>query len=275
MFTASNFASGVPAPRLPFGDFASFLKSSAGLVERTETSVQTTQRILILEEDGPLVRLLSKGFATELLAVDAAGNEEEALSQLSKRPYGVVILSLDLSNNAALRLLRSVRALCPSAGILVLGRLGNLQGMVSILDQGADDYLAKPFSLLELTARVRALYRRTGTVNQVAPKAPATLVLNRTEYRVERSGRSIDLTPREFALLEFMVENAGKALSRSTLMRAVWNMTEDANTNIVDVYMKYLRDKLDCNEEESLIRTVRGVGYVLNITSVAVMAVGA
>ena len=100
-------------------------------------------------------------------------------------------------------------------------------------------------------------------------------MLNRTEYRVERSGRSIDLTPREFALLEFMVENAGKALSRSTLMRAVWNMTEDANTNIVDVYMKYLRDKLDCNEEESLIRTVRGVGYVLNITSVAVMAVGA
>jgi DNA-binding response OmpR family regulator len=131
------------------------------------------------------------------------------------------------------------------------------------LDQGADDYLIKPFSLKELMARIHSLLRRNSTP-EVRSANVGNLTINREEHRVMRGERRIDLTPREFEILAYLMSHAGKTVSRITLMREVWNIPFDPSTNIVDVYMKYLRDKVDLDGEEKLIRTVRGVGYVLS-----------
>jgi two-component system copper resistance phosphate regulon response regulator CusR len=147
--------------------------------------------------------------------------------------------------------------------LLALGGQAGISGLVNALDRGADDFLYKPFSLLELMARVRALRRRSAAQERSPRRRSNGLVLFADQCRVERDGRSIDLTPREFALLEVLVENAGKTLSRAMLTQRVWNMSAETNTNIVDVYIKYLRDKIDGDHDEKLIRTIRGLGYVL------------
>jgi two-component system OmpR family response regulator len=132
--------------------------------------------------------------------------------------------------------------------------------------------MVKPFSFRELQARVRCQLRRSSSAAQTAapaPAAPTTLSLSKADRRVKRGDRQIDLTPREFALLEHLVEHKGQAVSRSTLMQEVWNTPLDPSTNIIDVYMKYLRDKIDWAGEQKLIRTIRGVGYMLDPSSVA------
>ena len=234
--------------------------------EDFKTAEPGVQNILIIEDEHPLARLLAKGLQTKDAAVYTVASVEEAAQQIEKMHFSVIVVSLDVTNAASAGQLQQVRSACPNAGVLVLTERGSVQDNVATLEHGADDYLSKPFSLLELAARVRALRRRTQLQVQPVVRRPE-LVLNFAEFRVERAGRVIDLTQREFALLAYLVNNPGKVLSRSILMHEVWNMPEDANTNIVDVYMKYLRDKLDAAGEESLIRTVRGVGYVFSRTN--------
>jgi two-component system copper resistance phosphate regulon response regulator CusR len=147
--------------------------------------------------------------------------------------------------------------------ILVLTARNRTQDLVSALEQGADDFLIKPFSFLELLARVKALLRRNSAA-VVSSSKIGSLTMSREEHSVMRGERRIDLTSREFTLLEYLMNNVGKAVSRKTLMQDVWNIPFDSTTNIVDVYMKYLRDKIDLEGEPKLIRTVRGVGYVLS-----------
>jgi two-component system copper resistance phosphate regulon response regulator CusR len=222
-------------------------------------------RVLILEPSAPLAKLLATGLAAERLQVEVTHHLGTAMQHLEARNYDLVILGLDGTQNEGAMELQNLRFRNPAMQVLVLGGQSGVEGLVKALDEGADDYLFKPFSLLELMARVRALRRRSRD-NSAAPTARANkLVLHRDQCRVERDGRSIDLTPREFALLEVLMENPGRTLSRSMLTQKVWNMAAEANTNIVDVYIKYLRDKIDGEHEEKLIRTVRGMGYVMQV----------
>ncbi len=221
-------------------------------------------RILVVEDDVPLARLLGTWLTTEGFETEQAHDGLEALAKLAVFSYTLVLLDLNLPGMDGSTLLGKVHLEHPDISVLVLTGRNRPEDMVLTLNQGADDCLVKPFSLVELLARIRALLRRRASVPvEAAHLQQPALLLNREEYRVERDGRKIDLTPREFALLEFLMEHSPRPVSRATLMEQVWRVPFDPTTNIVDVYMKYLRDKIDCTGEAKLIRTVRGVGYAL------------
>jgi DNA-binding response OmpR family regulator len=223
----------------------------------------TGQKILVVDDDVPLGKFLSRELKRRLFSVEIRYDGESARNDIRDSVYDLVILDLNLPKMDGMAVLKQVRVSHPRLPILVLTARNHTHDLVSALEQGADDCLIKPFSFLELLARIRGLLRR----NYTAPASPAkvgNLTINREEHWVLRGDRRIDLTAREFALLEYLMNNAGKAVSRQTIMQDVWNTTFDSTTNIVDVYMKYLRDKIDSEGEVKLIRTVRGVGYVLS-----------
>ena len=219
-------------------------------------------RILVIEDDQPLARFLRRTLETNAFQVELAHDGEAAMEAIQASTYQMLILDLNLPRLDGVSLLRRLRPSHPRLPVLVLTARSRVEDMVMALESGADDCLVKPFSFAELLARVRALLRRNSGVVPSTSQV-ADLTLNRTEYRVERSGRRIDLTPREFGILEYLMRSAGTPVSRSTLMREVWNTELDSTTNIVDVYVKYVRDKVDLPGEAKLLRTIRGVGYVL------------
>ncbi len=220
-------------------------------------------RVLVVEDDVPLARLLCSWLSAEGFIGEAAHHAEAALAKLEATSYDLLLLDLNLPGMDGLTLLPKVHAAQPDIPVMVLTGRSRTEDTVSSLNEGAEDCLIKPFSLVELLARMRVLLRRRAAAAPEAPKATSGLLLNREEYRVERDGRRIELTPREFALLEYLMQQAPKPVSRATLMEEVWRVPFDPSTNIVDVYMKYLRDKIDSTAEQKLIRTVRGVGYAL------------
>lgn len=221
------------------------------------------RRVLIVEDDVSLAGFLGAELETQRFAVDAIHNGEQAFAALQdKRLFDLLILDLNLPGLDGISLIERVRPLFPRLPILVLTARNRIEDKVRALQCGADDCLTKPFSLMELVARVHALLRRnTGAVPNRSQVGDLTLL--REERRVERNGRRIDLTPREFAILDVMMRNAGRPVSRSTLLQEVWNMPAEPSTNIVDVYMKYVRDKIDLPGERRLTHTIRGVGYEL------------
>ena len=227
-----------------------------------DAAFTSAPRILIAEDDVPLGKFLSRSLTEKHFLVDISLNGQSAWELLQHTPYDLVILDLNLPVMDGMTLLKRVRSQLTGPRMLVLTARNRTEDMVSVLELGADDCLIKPFSFLELLARVRGLLRRKPVAQASASRA-GDLVIYGEEHRVQRGERRIDLTPREFAILKYLLQNAGKTISRSTLMREVWNVSYDPTTNIVDVYMKYLRDKIDLEGEEKLIRTVRGVGYVL------------
>ena len=223
----------------------------------------TPPRMLIVDDDVSLGRFLSREFRRKDFTVDVRNDGESISADLQASAYDLLILDLNLPRMDGMAVMRQVRLSHPTMPILVLTARNRTQDLVAALEQGADDFLIKPFSLLELSARIKALLRRISTPAESSPKA-GSLVINREDHLVMRGQRRIDLTSREFTLLEYLMNNAGKTVSRKTLMQDVWNIPYDPSTNIVDVYMKYLRDKIDLEGEPKLIRTVRGVGYVLS-----------
>lgn len=248
-----------------YGAFSQFLPSVHNRPNTLDASARDAQDtpfgVLIVEASVPLARLLATGLLTDCSSVEFSHDLNSGLRQFEKLKSELLIIDLDLPDLDAPAFLRGLRAQRPEARVLALSVRGGIEDMVAALDNGADDYLSKPFSLLELMARVRAIRRRTQTVNRSPMPKSASLVLHRDQCRVERDGRLIDLTPREFTLLEYLMQNPGRTLSRAVLTQEVWNMPVEGNTNIVDVYIKYLRDKLDGDHDIKLIRTVRGLGY--------------
>lgn len=219
-------------------------------------------RILIVEDDAPLAGFLRKGLEAEHYAVDVAGDGELARDLATEYDYDLLVLDLNLPKRDGLAVLRDVRGIKESVPILVLTGRSRVEDRVTALDLGADDYLTKPFSFAELAARVRALLRR-GKLPQATTLQVEDLVLDRVERSVERGGKKIDLTSKEFALLEYLMRNAGRCITRAMIIEHVWNVSFDTTTNVVDVYINYLRKKVDENAPRKLIQTVRGSGYII------------
>jgi two-component system, OmpR family, copper resistance phosphate regulon response regulator CusR len=219
-------------------------------------------QLLIAEDDVPLAHFLRRGLEAGY-AVDVVHDGEAALQAVNDRQYQLLILDLNLPKLDGMALLKQLRPAKPNLPVLVLTGRNQLEDRVSALDGGADDCLIKPFSFHELNARVRALLRRKGNssngVHQVGD-----LVLSREEFRVERGGKQLHLTVKEFALLEYLMMNAGRPVTRAQIMENVWKAPYDPSTNLVDVYVKYVRDKVDLGAATKLIRTIRRIGYVLS-----------
>jgi DNA-binding response OmpR family regulator len=229
-------------------------------------------RILLAEGDAGSASFLRKGLEAENYAVDVCADGPETAFLAQQFCYDLLVLDLNL--NRGLRgqdVLRSARRAKPALPILALSDSTRAEDRARALDLGADDVLARPFSFCELAARVRALLRR-GAQPAESTLTVADLTLRRIEHSVERAGRTIPLTAKEFALLEYLMRNHGRALSRAMIVEHVWNLSFDTSTNIVDVYINYLRRKLDDGFDPPLIHTVRGVGYRLEVPEGAASA---
>ena len=217
-------------------------------------------RVLIAEDDKPVANFVQKGLEAEQYAVDVAQDGDEAQFMVGQFDYDVAVLDLTLPRVDGLDVLKHIRETKPALPVLILTGRNRVEDRVKGLDLGADDYLTKPFSFSELSARVRALMRRAAQPAEVILRVD-NLELNRVERTVKRAGHPMELTPKEFALLDYLMRNAGRCVTRAMIIEHVWNLSFDTMTNVVDVYINYLRKKVDSGHEKKLIRTVRGVGY--------------
>jgi len=222
-----------------------------------------TAQVLVADDDVPLAHFLRRGLQSNQYDVRLAHDGETVLQEISTTQYGLLILDLNLPKIDGMSLLPRLRPLAPNLPVLVLSARSGLEDRIMALDGGADDYLVKPFSFQELIARSRALLRRKGKISGDVLQV-GDLILNRAEFRVERSGKKIDLTAKEFALLEYLMVNARRTLTRAMIMEEVWKSPYDGSTNLVDVYIKYVRDKVDTGFPTKLMRTARGIGYVIS-----------
>jgi DNA-binding response OmpR family regulator len=220
-------------------------------------------RLLVAENDPALATFLHESFGHEHYAVDLTGDGEAAKQWVEGRNYDLVILDLNLVRVEATEVLQFVRTKRRHVPILVLCSRDRSEERVQILDMGADDLVLKPFSYSELSARVRALLRRGGRSAE-AVLCIEDLELNRVEHSVKRAGRAIELTPKEFGLLECLMSNAGTHVTRAQILSQVWNLTNSTLTNVVDVYVNYVRNKINGPLDRKLIHTVRGIGYEMD-----------
>jgi len=219
-------------------------------------------RILVVEDDESVAGFVKQGLESDQYEVDVANDGEQAESLVDRADFDLVILDLVLPKLDGYEVLNHIRTQKPSLPVLILSGRAAVEDRVKGLDLGAGDYLAKPFSFSELSARVRALLRRNLDRAEIVLRVE-DLELDRAERVVRRAGHRIDLTPREFALLEYLMRNVGRCVTRAMIIEHVWDFSLDAITNVVDVYINYLRKKVDGNFEKKLIHTIRGTGYQL------------
>jgi two-component system OmpR family response regulator len=221
-------------------------------------------RVLLVEDDVKLARTVKRGLAHEGYAVDLAHTGDEAIASADARDYDAVILDVLLPGRNGHEVCQTLRERDPWLPVLMLTALDDVEDRIRGLDMGADDYLVKPFDFGELLARLRALIRR-GPSERPAPLAVGELRADPLSRSVTWAGHSAELSPREYELLEFMLRRPGQVISRAQLLEHVWSKDYDGSHNVVDVYIGYLRKKLDQPRLPSLIRTVRGAGFVLDL----------
>ena len=221
-------------------------------------------RILVVEDEKKVAGFIKKGLEEEGYVVDIAHSGEEGLDRIFTRNYLVIILDINLPGMDGLTVLKKIRQKSSSLPVLLLTVRAAIEDKVFGLDEGADDYLAKPFAFQELVARVRALARRKADAEPAELKI-ADLVLNPLTRSAQRGGKKIELTAKEYALLTFLIRNQGRVLSRTVIADSVWGYDFDPGTNVIDVYINYLRNKIDSGHGAKLIHTVRGIGYVMKV----------
>jgi heavy metal response regulator len=219
-------------------------------------------RILIIEDEGKIAAFIKRGLKEEGYAVDVAADGEQGYFLASTQGCDLIILDLMLPGLDGLTLCRKLRAEGNEARILVLTARDKVGDKVQGLNAGADDYLTKPFAFEELLARVRALLRKR-EAGAPTKLQVADLTMDLLTHKVLRAGREIELTAREFALLEYLIRNVGIVVTRTMIAEHVWDVNFDTFTNVIDVYMSYLRDKIDRAFPDKLIQTVRGRGYMI------------
>lgn len=219
-------------------------------------------RILIVEDEKKVASFIKKGLEEESYAVDLAYDGEEGLFLAENNDYDLIVLDVMLPKKSGIEVISALRGKRVDIPALMLTAKDSVNDRVAGLDAGCDDYLTKPFAFDELLARIRALLRR-GTKEKSAQLKVADLVIDLTTHAVTRSGKDIDLTSKEYALLEYFVRNKGRILTRTNISEHVWDYNFDSFTNVIDVYINYLRNKVDKDFEQKLIHTVRGVGYTL------------
>lgn len=219
--------------------------------------------VLVVEDDERVAGHVVKGLKGEGWLVDHVADGRQALFQVAAETYDVIVLDRMLPNVDGLKILQTMRASGDSTPVLILSALGDVDNRVKGLRAGGDDYLAKPFAFSELLARVEALSRRKGVVQETTELSLADLEMNLLTRSVTRRGQAIELTTREFSLLEYLLRNAGRVVSRSMLLEAVWDYNFDPQTNIIDQHVSRLRQKIDKDFDPPLLQTIRGMGYSL------------
>ena len=219
-------------------------------------------RILLIEDEVKLASFIKRGLIAERYAVDVAKDGRSGLELAQAYQYDLVLLDLMLPGMDGSEVLRRIRRENSSVPVLILSARDTVQDKVANMETGSDDYLTKPFAFAELSVRIKALMRR-GPVNRASTIRVSDLELDRLSQQVKRAGQRIDLTSKEYALLEYLMSNAGRVLSRNMIIEHVWDESFDGITNIVDVYIRHLRNKVDTGHDSKLLRTVRGVGYTI------------
>ena len=227
-------------------------------------------RFLVVEDEKRIADFLSRGLESAGYAIDVAADGTHAIDMVHATDYDLVILDMMLPDIDGLQVLEKIRNRKASPPVLILSARGGVDDRVKGLELGADDYLVKPFAFVELLARVRVLLRR----GQPTPErlSVGDLVLDCIRRKVIRGVENIELAPKEFSILEYMMRNRGRPLSRTMIVEHVWDMDYDGLTNIVDVYIRHLRSKIDDKWPVKLIHTVRGIGYMLDLADKDVAA---
>ena len=219
-------------------------------------------RILVVEDEKKVANFIKKGLEEERYAVDNAYDGESGFYMTEVNEYDLIVLDLMIPKIDGLEVLKRIRGNRNNIPILVLTAKDSLEDIVRGLDAGCDDYLTKPFEFLEFLARVRALLRREKLDKEPILKI-ADLTLSLVTHKVTRKGKEIELTAKEYSLLEYFMRNPDKVLTRTMISEHVWDYHFDSVTNVIDVYVNYLRRKIDREFEPKLIRTIRGVGYIM------------
>jgi two-component system OmpR family response regulator len=220
-------------------------------------------RILLVEDDSKIASFIIKGLRAEGFAVDHAADGQDGLHLALTEPYDAAIVDVMLPEINGLKLVENVRREKRNTPVIILSAKGEVQDRVKGLQIGADDYLTKPFAFSELLARLQALIRRSGDVSEPTKITAADVTMNLVTREVVRAGRKIDLQPLEFSLLEYLLRNAGRVVSKTMIMEHVWDYYFDPQTNVVESRIYKLREKIDKGFPTRLIHTVRGAGYVL------------